>query len=338
MPARVGINGFGRIGRQVFKAIHDHHAGNVEVVAVNDLTDPETNAHLLKYDSTYGHFPGQITTTDGAISVDGQSIKVVAERDPAAIPWRELGVDLVVESTGRFTSAEKARAHIDGGGARKVIISAPAKGEDLTLVLGVNENMYDPTAHHVISNASCTTNCIAPVVKVMHESFGVDKGFMTTIHSYTNDQVILDTVHEDLRRARSAGINIIPTTTGAAKAVTLVMPQLKGRLDGMAFRVPTPTVSVCDFVATVEKPTTVEEVNETFRDAASESLRGILGYCDEPLVSTDFKGDPRSSIFDSLATMVIDGKLVKAVSWYDNEWGYACRVSDLCAFIAGKGL
>jgi glyceraldehyde 3-phosphate dehydrogenase len=338
MPARVGINGFGRIGRQVFKAIHDNHAGNVEVVAVNDLTDPATNAHLLKYDSTYGHFPGQITTTDGAINVDGQSIKVVAERDPAAIPWRELGVDLVVESTGRFTSADKARAHIDGGGARKVIISAPAKGEDLTVVLGVNEDMYDPAAHHVISNASCTTNCIAPVVKVMHESFGVDKGFMTTIHSYTNDQVILDTVHEDLRRARSAGINIIPTTTGAAKAVTLVMPQLKGRLDGMAFRVPTPTVSVCDFVANVEKPTTVEEVNETFRDAASESLRGILGYCDEPLVSTDFKGDPRSSIFDSLATMVIGGNLVKAVSWYDNEWGYACRVSDLCAFIAGKGL
>ena len=338
MPARVGINGFGRIGRQVFKAIHDNHAGKVEVLAVNDLTDPETNAHLLKYDSTYGHFPGQITTTDGAINVDGQSIKVVAERDPAAIPWRELGVDLVVESTGRFTSADKARAHIDGGGARKVIISAPAKGEDLTVVLGVNEDMYDPAEHHVISNASCTTNCIAPVVKVMHESFGVDKGFMTTIHSYTNDQVILDTVHEDLRRARSAGINIIPTTTGAAKAVTLVMPQLKGRLDGMAFRVPTPTVSVCDFVANVEKATTVEEVNETFRDAASESLRGILGYCDEPLVSTDFKGDPRSSIFDSLATMVIGGNLVKAVSWYDNEWGYACRVSDLCAFIAGKGL
>jgi glyceraldehyde 3-phosphate dehydrogenase len=338
MPARVGINGFGRIGRQVFKAIHDHHAGKVEVVAVNDLTDPETNAHLLKYDSNYGHFPAQITTTDGAISVDGLSIKVVAERDPAAIPWRELGVDLVVESTGRFTSADKARAHIDGGGARKVIISAPAKGEDLTVVLGVNEDMYDPAAHHVISNASCTTNCIAPVVKVMHESFGVDKGFMTTIHSYTNDQVILDTVHEDLRRARSAAINIIPTTTGAAKAVTLVMPQLKGRLDGMAFRVPTSTVSVCDFVATVEKPTTVEEVNETFRDAASESLRGILGYCDEPLVSTDFKGDPQSSVFDSLATMVIGGNLVKAVSWYDNEWGYACRVADLCAFMAGKGL
>jgi len=243
-----------------------------------------------------------------------------------------------LRSTGRFTSADKARAHIDGGGAKKVIISAPAKGEDLTMVLGVNEDMYDPAKHQVISNASCTTNCIAPVVKVMHESFGVDKGFMTTIHSYTNDQVILDTVHEDLRRARSAAINIIPTTTGAAKAVTLVMPELKGRLDGMAFRVPTATVSVCDFVATVEKPTTVEEVNETFRDAASESLRGILGYCDEPLVSSDFKGNPQSSIFDSMATMVIGGNLVKAVSWYDNEWGYACRVADLCAFMADKGL
>jgi len=338
MPARVGINGFGRIGRQVFKAICDLHPGQIDVIAVNDLTDPKTNAHLLKYDSTYGGFPGDITASDGAIQVNGHSIKVVAERDPAAIPWRDLGVELVVESTGRFTSADKARAHIDGGGAKKVIISAPAKGEDLTIVLGVNDEMYDPDKHQVISNASCTTNCIAPVVKVMHESFGVDKGFMTTIHSYTNDQVILDTVHEDLRRARSAAINIIPTTTGAAKAVTLVMPELKGRLDGMAFRVPTATVSVCDFVATVEKPTTVEEVNETFRDAASESLRGILGYCDEPLVSSDFKGNPQSSIFDSMATMVIGGSLVKAVSWYDNEWGYACRVADLCAFMAGKGL
>jgi glyceraldehyde 3-phosphate dehydrogenase len=338
MPARVGINGFGRIGRQVFKAIHDLHPGEITVVAVNDLTDPKTNAHLLKYDSTYGAFPGNISASDGAIQVNGHSIKVVAERDPAAIPWRDLGVELVVESTGRFTSAALARAHIDGGGAKKVIISAPAKGEDLTMVLGVNEDMYDPAKHQVISNASCTTNCIAPVVKVMHESFGVDKGFMTTIHSYTNDQVILDTVHEDLRRARSAAINIIPTTTGAAKAVTLVMPELKGRLDGMAFRVPTATVSVCDFVATVEKPTTVEEVNETFRDAASESLRGILGYCDEPLVSSDFKGNPQSSIFDSMATMVIGGNLVKAVSWYDNEWGYACRVADLCAFMADRGL
>jgi len=337
MPARVGINGFGRIGRQVFKAIHDHHPEDIEVVAVNDLTDPKTNAHLLKYDSTYGAFPGQISAVDGAISVNGQQVKVLAERDPAAIPWRDLGVELVVESTGRFTSADKARAHIDGGGAKKVIISAPAKGEDLTIVLGVNDQMYDAAQHQVISNASCTTNCIAPVVKIMHEAFGVSQGFMTTIHSYTNDQVILDTVHEDLRRARSAGLNIIPTTTGAAKAVTLVIPELKGRLDGMAFRVPTATVSVCDFVANVDRPVTIDEVNEVFRDAATESLRAYLGYCDEPLVSSDFKGNPLSSIFDSLSTMVIGGNLVKAVSWYDNEWGYACRVADLCAFMAEKG-
>jgi glyceraldehyde 3-phosphate dehydrogenase (phosphorylating) len=338
MPARIGINGFGRIGRQVFKAIHDHYLEDIEVVAVNDLTDPKTNAHLLKYDSTYGAFPGEISAVDGAISVDGQRTKVIAERDPASIPWQDLGVELVVESTGRFTSADKARAHIDGGGAKKVIISAPAKGEDLTIVLGVNDHMYDPAQHQVISNASCTTNCIAPVVKVMHEAFGVNQGFMTTIHSYTNDQVILDTVHEDLRRARSAGINIIPTTTGAAKAVTLVIPELKGRLDGMAFRVPTATVSVCDFVANVERSVTIDEVNEVFRDAATESLRRYLGYCEEPLVSSDFKGNPLSSIFDSLSTMVIGGHLVKAVSWYDNEWGYACRVADLCAFMADKGL
>jgi len=338
MSIRIGINGFGRIGRQVFKAIHDLHPNELEVVAVNDLTDAATNAHLLKYDSTYGAFPGHIEASDGSILVDGSQIKVLAQRDPAAIPWNELGVQLVVESTGLFTDADKARAHIEGGGAKKVIITAPAKGEDLTMVLGVNEEMYDPAVHNVVSNASCTTNCIAPVVKVMHESFVVDKGFMTTIHSSTNDQVILDTVHKDLRRARSAGLNIIPTTTGAAKAVTLVLPELKGRLDGMAFRVPTATVSVCDFVATTEKPVTVDEVNEAFRDAASESLRGILGYCDEPLVSTDFRGDARSSIFDALSTMVIGGNLVKAVSWYDNEWGYACRVADLCAFMADKGL
>ncbi len=338
MSVRVGINGFGRIGRQVLKAIHDLHPDKLEVVAVNDLTDSRTNAHLLKYDSTYGPFPGDISATDDSISVDGQAIKVLAQRDPATIPWQDLGVQIVVESTGLFTDAAKARAHIDGGHARKVIISAPAKGEDLTVVLGVNQHKYDPSQHHVVSNASCTTNCIAPVVKVMHDAFGLEKGFMTTIHAYTNDQVILDTVHKDLRRARAAGLNIIPTTTGAAKAVTLVMPELKGRLDGMAFRVPTATVSVCDFVANVQRPVTVEGVNEAFRDAASESMRGIMGYCDEPLVSSDFKGDPRSSIFDSLSTMVLDGNLVKAIAWYDNEWGYSCRVADLCAFMADKGL
>ena len=338
MAVKIGINGFGRIGRQVFKAIHDFHPDTLQVVAVNDLTDPETNAHLLKYDSNYGPFPGDISASEGAITVNGQSIKVLAQRDPAQIPWKDLGIEIVVESTGLFTDAEKARAHIDGGGAKKVIISAPAKGEDFTVVLGVNEAMYDPANHNVISNASCTTNCIAPVVKVLHDSFGIDKGFMTTIHSYTNDQVILDTVHKDLRRARSAALNIIPTTTGAARAVTIVIPELKGRLDGMAFRVPTSTVSVCDFVATLEKPTTVEAVNEAFRDAASESLRGILEYCDEPLVSSDFKGNPASSIFDSLSTLVMDGTFVKTISWYDNEWGYACRTGDLCAFLAGKGL
>jgi len=334
---RIGINGFGRIGRQVYKAIHDLHPDKLEVVAVNDLTSPHTNAHLLKYDSTYGQFPGDISATDDSITVDGTTIKVFAERDPAAIPWSAEGIEVVIESTGIFTDAEKARAHLDGGGAKKVIISAPAKNEDLTVVIGVNDHLYDPAKHHVISNASCTTNCIAPVVKVLHDSFGVEKGFMTTIHAYTNDQVILDTVHKDLRRARSAGQNIIPTTTGAAKAVTLVMPELKGRLDGMAFRVPTPTVSVCDFVATLSKPVTVEAVNEAFKDASTESMRGILGYCDEPLVSTDFKGDPRSSIFDSLSTLVLDGNLVKTVAWYDNEWGYSCRVADLTAMMADRG-
>jgi len=338
MAVRIGINGFGRIGRQVLRAIYELHPDKLQVVAVNDLTDAKTNAHLLKYDSNYGAFPGDVSATDTSISVDGQSIAVLAEREPGKIPWRDLGVEIVVESTGRFTDGEKARAHIDGGGAKKVIISAPAKGEDLTVVLGVNDSMYDPAKHAVISNASCTTNCIAPVVKVMHEAFGVDRGFMTTIHAYTNDQVILDTVHKDLRRARAAGINIVPTTTGAAKAVTLVIPELKGRLDGMAFRVPVATVSVCDFVATLERPATVPEINEAFRDAALESLRGILGYCDEPLVSSDFKGNPHSSIFDALSTMVIGGNLVKAVAWYDNEWGYACRVADLCAMLAEKGL
>src|SRR6266581_9299432 len=337
MTTRIGINGFGRIGRQSFKAIFEHYPKDLEVVAVNDLTDTKTNAHLLKYDSTYGHFPGEIEATADAIIVNGHSLKVISQKDPAQIPWGDMGIELVIESTGLFTDAEKAAAHLRGG-AKKVIISAPAKGEDLTIVLGVNDHMYDPGKHQVISNASCTTNCIAPVVKVMHEAFGVNQGFMTTIHSYTNDQVILDTVHEDLRRARSAGINIIPTTTGAAKAVTLVIPELKGRLDGMAFRVPTATVSVCDFVANVERSVTIDEVNEVFRDAATESLRDYLGYCDEPLVSSDFKGNPLSSIFDSLSTMVIGGNLVKAVSWYDNEWGYACRVADLCAFMADKGL
>lgn len=334
---RVGINGFGRIGRQVFKAIADRHADSLDVVAVNDLTDTATNAHLLRWDSTYGRYPGTIECEDSTLVVDGKKIKVLAQRNPAEIPWQDAGVELVVESTGFFTDGEKARAHIDGGGAKKVIISAPAKGEDGTFVLGVNDDEYDASKHNVVSNASCTTNCIAPVVKVMHEAFGVERGYMTTIHSYTNDQVILDTVHSDLRRARAAGQNIIPTTTGAAKAVTLVMPELKGRLDGLAFRVPTPTVSVCDFVATLRKEPTVDEINEAFQDAASESLRGLLAYEPEPLVSSDFKGNPHSSIVDGLSTMAM-GNLAKVIAWYDNEWGYSCRTADLAAFIAGKGL
>ena len=338
MPVKIGINGFGRIGRQVFKAIHDFHDTKLQVVAVNDLTNPKTNAHLLKYDSNYGTFPGEIRATDSAILVSGQSIQILAERDPAQIPWRQAGVEIVVESTGLFTAADKARLHIDGGGAKKVVISAPAKGEDLTVVLGVNEGIYDPRLHNVISNASCTTNCIAPVVKVLNDAFGVEKGFMTTIHSYTNTQRILDTVHEDLREARAAALNIIPTTTGAARAVTVVIPELKGRINGMAFRVPTPTVSVCDFVASLANPVTVEEVNQAFKDAATESMRGILEYTEEPLVSMDFKGNPASSIVDALSTMVLEGDLVKAVAWYDNEWGYACRVADLCAFLVDKGL
>jgi glyceraldehyde 3-phosphate dehydrogenase len=337
MAVRVGINGFGRVGRQVFKAIRDYHGGALEVVAVNDLTDPKTNAHLLKYDSNYGIFPAHIEARDDAILVDGQSVKVLAERDPASIPWGDFGVEIVVEATGLFTDAQKAVAHTQAG-VKKVIITAPAKNEDLTVVLGVNEEMYDPQKHTVISNASCTTNCIAPAVKVLHNNFGIEKGFMTTIHAYTNDQVILDTVHKDLRRARAAALNIIPTTTGAARAVTVVMPALKGKLDGMALRVPTSTVSLCDFVATLEKTATKEEVNRAFKEAASEPLRGILEYSEEPLVSIDFKGNPASSIVDGLATMAIGDNMVKVLAWYDNEWGYACRTGDLCSYIVQKGL
>jgi len=337
MPVRIGINGFGRVGRQVFKAIRDYHGSALEVVAVNDLTDPKTNAHLLKYDSNYGVFPAHIEAREDAILVDGQTVKVLAERDPGSIPWGDFGVEIVVEATGLFTDGQKAVAHTKAG-VKKVIITAPAKNEDLTVVLGVNEEMYDPQKHTVISNASCTTNCIAPVVKVLHDNFGIQKGFMTTIHAYTNDQVILDTVHKDLRRARAAALNIIPTTTGAARAVTVVMPALKGRLDGMAFRVPTSTVSVVDFVATLEKTATKEEVNRAFKEAASEPLRGILEYSEEPLVSIDFKGNPASSIVDGLATMAIGDNMVKVLAWYDNEWGYACRTGDLCSYIVQKGL
>jgi glyceraldehyde 3-phosphate dehydrogenase len=337
MPVRIGINGFGRVGRQVFKAIRDYHGSALEVVAVNDLTDPKTNAHLLKYDSNYGISPAHIEAKEDAILVDGQTVKVLAERDPGSIPWGDFGVEIVVEATGLFTDAQKAVAHTQAG-VKKVIITAPAKNEDLTVVLGVNEETYDRQKHTVISNASCTTNCIAPAVKVLHDNFGIEKGFMTTIHAYTNDQVILDTVHKDLRRARAAALNIIPTTTGAARAVTVVMPALKGKLDGMALRVPTSTVSLCDFVATLEKPATKEEVNRAFKEAASEPLRGILEYSEEPLVSIDFKVNPASSIIDALATMAIGDNMVKVLAWYDNEWGYACRTGDLCSYIVQKGL
>jgi glyceraldehyde 3-phosphate dehydrogenase len=334
MATRVGINGFGRIGRQSLKALIER-APDVEVVAVNDLVDTKMNALLFKHDSTYGAYPGDVSHTDDAIIVDGREIKVLKEKDPATLPWRDLGVDIVVESTGIFTDAEKARAHI-AAGAKKVIISAPAKNEDITVVLGVNDDKYDPARHHIISNASCTTNCLAPAAKVVHDLLGIQRGLMNTIHSYTNDQRILDVAHKDPRRARSAGQNIIPTTTGAAKALALVIPDLKGKFDGFSLRVPTPTVSVVDFTAEVGRETSVEEINDAFRTAAEGPLKGIVGVSDEPLVSMDFKGDERSSIIDSASTMVIGGTMVKVIAWYDNEWGYSCRVADLVAHVAAR--
>ena len=337
MATRVGINGFGRIGRQVTRAIGERYPQKLEVAAVNDLTDAKTNAHLFKYDTNYGIYPGTVEARNGRLAIDGKDVKVFSERDPANIPWAELGIELVVESTGLFTDGEKAAAHMNGG-AKKVIISAPAKGEDITLVLGVNDNKYDSARHKIISNASCTTNCFATMVKVLHDSFGIQHGLMSTIHSYTNDQKILDQVHEDLRRARAAAANIIPTSTGAAKAVGLVVPELSGKLHGMAFRVPTTTGSITDFVATLSRDVTAEEVNGAFKEAAQGSLNGILQYCDEPLVSSDFKGNPHSCIFDALSTMVMEGNMVKVLGWYDNEWGYSCRTADLCAFMVDKGI
>lgn len=337
MKTRIGINGFGRIGRLTLRAINQYQNDKLEVVAVNDLADTKTNAHLLKWDSVYGRYPGEVEAKDDAIIVDGKEIKVLAERDPGAIAWRDYGVDIVIESTGLFTDATRAAAHLQGG-AKKVIISAPAKNEDATIVLGVNEDQYDPGKHKVISNASCTTNGIAPPVKVLYQNFGISKGLMTTIHSYTNDQKILDIFHKDLRRARAAALNLIPTTTGAAKAVTQVIPELKGRIHGLAFRVPTPTVSVIDFVADLDKEVTVEQVNQAFKTAAEGPLAGILEYCEEELVSMDFKGNPASSIIDGKSTMVIGGNMVKILAWYDNEWGYSCRLGDLAVYMAGKGL
>lgn len=337
MAVRVGINGFGRIGRQVLKAIVGEYDDTLEIVAVNDLTSPHTLAHLLKYDSTYGVYDLDVEATDSTITVDGRELKVFSERDPANLPWKDLGVDLVIESTGFFTDATKARAHIEAG-AKKVIITAPAKNEDITVVLGVNEDQYDPERHHIISNASCTTNCLAPVAKVIQDTFGIKRGFMTTVHSYTNDQVTLDAPHKDLRRARAAALNIVPTTTGAARAVALVIPELKGKFDGFALRVPTPTVSIIDFVVELDKPATVESLNGAFQDAAADAMEGILDYTEEPLVSTDFRGDSHSAIVDGLSTMVLDGNMAKVVAWYDNEWGYSCRVADLANLVAEQGI
>ncbi|MEJ2264834.1 MAG: type I glyceraldehyde-3-phosphate dehydrogenase [Anaerolineales bacterium] len=342
MTVRIGINGFGRIGRQVLKAAKEHYPDELEVVAVNDLFDAHTNAHLFKYDSNYGIYKGSVEVSEGDLFIDGDRIKVFAEKDPGNLPWSDLGVEIVIEATGIFRDAKGdpakgkpgANVHIERGGAKKVIISAPAKNEDLTIVLGVNENKYDPARHHVVSNASCTTNCLAPAAKVVHDSFGIVRGLMTTIHSYTNDQRILDLAHKDLRRARAAALNIIPTTTGAAKALALVIPELKGRFDGFSLRVPTPTVSIVDFVANVEKSTSLEDLNGAFKAAAEGPMKGILGYSEEPLVSMDYKGDPRSSIVDGLANMVMEGNMVKVVAWYDNEWGYSVRTVDLAHLMA----
>lgn len=335
MAVKVGINGFGRIGRNIFRtALGDK---DIDFVAVNDITDTETLAHLLKYDSVLGNLHHDIKKSEKGISVEGEEFQVFSERDPSLIPWESVGAEIVIESTGRFTKAEDARKHLRGS-VKKVIISAPAKNEDITIVLGVNEDQYDPSAHHVISNASCTTNCLAPVAKVIHEKFGIRNAQMTTIHSYTNDQQLLDLPHKDLRRARAAALNMIPTSTGAAKAVALVLPELKGKFDGISVRVPTPNVSLVDVVISVEKETTTDEVNKALKDAAGEELSGILAFAEEPLVSSDFKQNSNSSIVDAEYTKVIGGNMIKILSWYDNEWGYSCRVRDLIKFIAQKGL
>jgi glyceraldehyde 3-phosphate dehydrogenase len=336
MAVRVAINGFGRIGRQVLKALLERHPQTLEVVAINDLTDAETNAHLFKYDSNYGRYPGTVEVQGDKFLVDGHEVQVLAKPvEPKELPWRDLGVDLVIEATGVFRD-ERARGHLDAG-ANKVIITAPGKGgEDLTVVMGVNHETYDPNQHHVISNASCTTNCLAPVAYVLHKEFGLEQGLMTTVHAYTNDQRILDLAHKDPRRARAAALSIIPTTTGAAKAVGLVLPELKGRLTGMALRVPVSTVSITDLSALLQRPVTVEDVNKAFQQYAEGELKGILAVCDEPLVSIDFKGDPHSAIVDAPSTLVMGEHFVKVFAWYDNEWGYSCRTADLAAYIAQK--
>ena len=334
MPVKVGINGFGRIGRNVYRAALGRR--DLEIVAVNDITDPGTLAHLLKYDSILGNFEGDVVADDDHLRVDGARVKVFAERDPGNLPWKDLGIDIVIESTGLFTDATKAKVHIDKGGARKVIISAPAKNEDITIVLGVNGERYDPRQHHVVSNASCTTNCLAPVAKVLHDSFGIEAGLMTTVHSYTSDQRLLDAPHSDLRRARAAALSVIPTTTGAAKAMALVMPELKGKFHGISLRVPTPNVSLVDLAVMTRDPVSAETINEALREAAASDLKGILAVTEEELVSSDFKGNSNSSIVDAPLTMVIGDRHGKVFSWYDNEWGYSCRVVDLAVFMGDR--
>jgi glyceraldehyde 3-phosphate dehydrogenase len=334
MPVKVGINGFGRIGRNVYRAARGR--ADLDIIAVNDITDPATLAHLLKYDSILGNYDGDVAADGDAIKVNGSRVKVFAEKDPGNLPWRELGIDLVIESTGLFTDATKAKVHIDRGGAKKVIISAPAKNEDITVVLGVNEQRYDPKQHHVVSNASCTTNCLAPVAKVLHDSFGIEAGLMTTAHSYTSDQRLLDAPHKDLRRARAAALSVIPTGTGAAKAMELVMPELKGKFNGIALRVPTPNVSLVDLTATFRDSVSVDTINEALREAAASDLKGIMSVTEDELVSADFKGNPHSAIVDAPLTMVVGNRHGKVFAWYDNEWGYSCRVVDLAVFMGDR--
>jgi glyceraldehyde 3-phosphate dehydrogenase len=336
MTATVAINGFGRIGRLVLRTIAARHAKELNVVAINDMADLKTNAHLFRYDTTYGIFPGSVELGEGLMYVNDKEILVLNQKEPLRLPWRDLGVDIVIEATGIFTDAAQVRAHIDAG-ARKVVVTAPATGEDLTVVFGVNETNYDPRKHSIISNASCTTNCLAPVAKVLHETFGIERGLMTTTHAYTNDQRILDLMHKDLRRARAAAMNIVPTSTGAAKAIGLVMPELKGKLHGLSLRVPTSTVSVVDLVVDLKKTASVADINGALKKNAEDKMKGILEYCDEPLVSSDFRGSSASSIVDGLSTVALEGKMAKVLAWYDNEWGYSCRVGDLAALIAEKG-
>ena len=337
MTTKIAINGFGRIGRLVLRTLLERGKTELAVVAVNDMADSKTNAHLFRYDSTYGIYPGKIESTDGAMNVDGQSITVLNQKDPARLPWKQLGVDIAIEATGVFTDGAQVRAHLDAG-AKKAIVTAPATNEDITLVLGVNDGDYDPRKHHIVSNASCTTNCLAPVAKVLHDNFGIERGLMTTTHSYTNDQRILDLMHKDLRRARAAAINIVPTSTGAAKAIGLVMPELKGKMHGISLRVPTATVSVVDLVVDLKKAASTEAINDALKQSADGKMHGILAFCDEPLVSSDFRGNSASSIVDGLSTVVLEGKMAKVLSWYDNEWGYSCRVADLAKLLATKGL